>query len=308
MKDVYTLADLQQGNLNQDENRPIRLAVIGNPIAHSKSPAMQQAALDKEGISAQYIRIQATEDEFDTLIKTLVDLKFIGVNVTVPYKQNARKLCAQVDDLGKATGAVNTLVFHETGEIHGFNTDGPGFVKAIREEFSMDIKDLKIAIIGATGGAGLAVSYACAMNSCESLTLIGRSENNLEQLSSNLSNYFIDENRLSGASDRLKYAILDTIPAQEAIHQADLIINATSLGLKPTDPSPISPALFEAYHLVYDLQTHADTYQREAAMRGARVANGLSMLVYQGALAFEKWFGIQPNVSVMKQALLKKSV
>ena len=91
-----------------------------------------------------------------------------------------------------------------------------------------------------------------------------------------------------------------------AVEDADLIVNATSLGLKPTDPSPVPPSLLSAHHLVYDLQTHDDAFQMEARFQGARVSNGLSMLVHQGALSFERWFGIKPDISVMRQALEQK--
>ena len=91
-----------------------------------------------------------------------------------------------------------------------------------------------------------------------------------------------------------------------AVEDADLIVNATSLGLKPTDPSPVPPALLSAHHLVYDLQTHDDAFQMEARFQGARVSNGLSMLVHQGALSFERWFGIKPDVAAMRQALERK--
>jgi shikimate 5-dehydrogenase len=90
------------------------------------------------------------------------------------------------------------------------------------------------------------------------------------------------------------------------VEEADLIVNATSLGLKPTDPSPVPPSLLSAHHLVYDLQTHDDAFQMEARFQGARVSNGLSMLVHQGALSFERWFGIKPDISAMRRALEQK--
>ena len=303
MKEVYTLADLENEDFNKENEKPIRLAVIGNPIAHSKSPQMQQAALDSAGIDVSYIRIHVEEEHFARLIGVLKEKDFIGANVTVPYKHNAFLLCDNTDPLATATEAVNTLVFRQDGTMDGFNTDGPGFAMAIRNDFAMDLKDLRISIIGATGGAGVALAFTCAMNDCEALFLLGRSEDGLRELYDHLSNYFVSEFRLSGAMDRLKTAVLTTLPAKEALTQSDLIINASALGLRSTDPSPIPSSSFEPYHLVYDLQTHEDSFQREAQMRGARVSNGLSMLVYQGALAFEKWFGRTADVKAMKKAL-----
>lgn len=305
MKPYFTLADLldEENPFDAGESVPARLAVIGFPIAHSKSPAMQQAALDAAGIRARYIRIQASPEEFADVVRLIRDKGFIGANVTVPHKQAACSLCDDTDALSRFTGASNTLVFQKDGSISGFNTDGPGFSRAIREEFSVDLRDLKIVLLGACGGAGLALACTCAMQHCERLTLAGRSEEKLQALKDKLNSFFIDENRLEGPSDRLAAHLNHTPRFNAALADADLIVNATSLGLKPTDPSPVPPALFSAHHLVYDLQTHSDAFQMEARFQGARVANGLSMLVHQGALSFERWFGIKPDISAMRQAL-----
>lgn len=166
MKPYYTLADLlnEENPINAGESVPAGLAVIGFPIAHSKSPAMQQAALDAAGIKTRYIRIQASPEEFANVVRLIRDQGFIGANVTVPHKQAACALCDDTDALSRATGSVNTLVFQKDGSITGFNTDGPGFSRAIREEFSVDLRDLKIVLLGACGGAGLALAYTCAIS------------------------------------------------------------------------------------------------------------------------------------------------
>lgn len=308
MKPYYTLADLldEEHPFDAGETVPARLAVIGLPIAHSKSPAMQQAALDAAGIRERYIRIQALPEEFAEVVRVIREKGFTGANVTVPHKQAACGLCDDTDALSRATGSVNTLVFQKDGSVSGFNTDGPGFAQAIREEFSVDLRDLKVALLGACGGAGLALAYTCAMQHCERLTLTGRSEEKLQALKDKLSSFFIDEHRLEGSSDRLGAHLNNTPRFNEALAEADLIVNATSLGLKPTDPSPVPSALFSAHHLVYDLQTHSDAFQMEARFQGARTANGLSMLIHQGALSFERWFGIKPDISAMRQALEQK--
>ena len=265
-----------------------------------------KAALDAAGIRARYIRIQASPEEFGEVVRLLRERGFTGANVTVPHKQAACSLCNDTDALSRVTGSVNTLVFQKDGSVSGFNTDGPGFARAIREEFSVDLRDLKVALLGSCGGAGLALAYTCAMQRCERLTLAGRSEEKLQELKNRLSSFFIDEHRLEGASDRLAAHQNNTPRFNAAVEDADLIVNATSLGLKPTDPSPVPPALLSAHHLVYDLQTHDDAFQMEARFQGARVSNGLSMLVHQGALSFERWFGVKPDISAMRRALEQK--
>lgn len=308
MKPYYTLADLlnEENPFDAGEAVPARLAVIGFPIAHSKSPAMQQAALNAAGIRARYIRIQASPEEFADTVRVIREKGFIGANVTVPHKQAACALCDHTDALSRSIGSVNTLVFQKDGSISGFNTDGPGFARAIREEFFVDLRDLKVVLLGACGGAGLALAHTCAMQHCERLTLTGRSEEKLQSLKEKLGSFFIDEHRLEGPSDRLAAHLNNTPRFNAALAEADLIVNATSLGLKPTDPSPVPSALFSAHHLAYDLQTHSDAFQMDARFQGARVANGLSMLIHQGALSFERWFGIKPDISAMRQALEQK--
>lgn len=305
MKEYYTLADLQDREIiNAGEKNPAKLAVIGYPIKHSKSPQMQQAALDSAGKQVRYIRVEAKPEEFNEVVKALVALGFIGANVTVPHKPAAAKLCDKLDELSKATGSVNTLLFPtpDSGML-GFNTDGPGFVSAIREEFGVDVRDLKIVLLGACGGAGTALAHTCAINRCDKLTLVDLPGPRLAELKKELTPAFIDERRLEGTSDRIRAFEFGARAIEEAVSDADLIVNATSLGLKPTDPSPISPSMLEPYHLVFDLQTHSSALQTAAVEQGARASNGLSMLLHQGALSFSCWFGEKPNLAAMRKAL-----
>lgn len=304
-KDYFTLQDLQdRQTIDAGFDFPAKLAVIGFPIAHSKSPVMQQAALDSAGLNCRYIRVEAKEGEFSQVVERLVALGFVGANVTVPWKREAAGLCSSLDKLSEVTGASNTLVFPRAGQdMMGFNTDGPGFVRAIRECFAVDMRDLKVVILGATGGAGTALAHTCAMNACERLVLVGRDAEKLRTLSHELSSSFIDERRLEGAADRLMTVLFDDAHLSDIISDADLIVNATSLGLKPTDSSPIPSTMILPHHLVYDLMTHGDAFQLDAATQGARVSNGVSMLLHQGALAFERWFGKAPDLDAMRSAL-----
>ena len=304
-RDYFTLQDLHdRGEIDSGFDSPAKLAVIGYPVAHSKSPLMQQAALDAAKLNCRYIRMEAKEGEFAQVIERLADLGFIGANVTVPWKRDAAAMCESLDPLSSVTGASNTLVFPRDGHgMMGFNTDGPGFVRAIRECFAVDVRDLKIVILGATGGAGEALAHVCAMNACERLVLAGRDSEKLGELRERLASLFIDERRLEGAADRLACVELANPRLADLIADVDLIVNATSLGLKATDPSPIPTTMILPHHLVYDLMTHSDAFQLDAAEQGARVANGVSMLLHQGALSFERWFGKVPNLDVMRAGL-----
>ncbi len=297
MKDVYSLSDLTNEDLlNPSGSAPARLAVIGHPVAHSKSPQLHQPALDAIGIEGRYIRLDIEPGELLEAFKRMREVGFVGANVTVPYKFEALEACSHLDPAAKALGSVNTILFGEAEEIYGFNTDGPGFIRAIREEFSVDIQDLKIMIVGAGGGAGQALATQCAREACEQLILVNRSIDKIEALSTRLLPYFESE-KLSGPGERIEALAIDSPNLPELAGHCDLIVQTTSLGLKATDPSPIPNHCLQPHHLVYDTiyEPSRTQFLKTAEANGARIANGLSLLLHQGALSFEYWFpGTKP--------------
>lgn len=292
MKEVYTLADLDNAALlNPAGEKPARLAVIGHPVAHSQSPQLHQPALDALEKDARYIRLDLAEGQLPAAFGKMRELGFIGTNVTVPHKFEALSCCSTLDPAAESIGATNTILFSENGETLGFNTDGPGFVRAIREDFSVDVRDLRIMIVGAGGGAGQALATQCAREGCEQLFLVNRSVGKLEGLVERLQPFFASD-RLEGPGDRLQKCALDSPDLAEFAGHCDLIVQTTSLGLKATDPAPIPSGAIQPHHLVYDTiyQPSRTALLRSAEAKGARVANGLSLLLHQGALAFEYWF------------------
>ncbi len=292
MLSVYTAQDLTAAAV---ESTGIRLGVIGNPIAHSQSPQMQHAALAACGVSAAYARILAdtAPDAFEAMLQQLASLSFIGCNVTVPFKKQAFAAAVQADALSTLCGAANTLVRKEDGW-HCYNTDGPGFERAIYELSGKKLTELQIVILGACGGAGSALATQCALAACPCLTLINRPRPQLAELAHKLAPH---------ASGTIATAHFDTPEAAEAIHTADLIVNATSLGLKEGDPPPIDARLLQTGQIVYDIVTHDTPLRRAAAEHSCLTDNGLGMLLWQGAYAFEHWFGILPPIDPMRDAL-----
>jgi len=284
-----------------------RLAVIGDPVAHSLSPAMHQPALDKAGIRAQYVKLHvpASVDSFAPLFAQLRALGFIGVNVTVPHKATALAAADVADDAATAMGAANTILFADDGTTYAFNTDGIGMAEAIRDAFRIDLRDLRIAIVGAGGGAGRAAAVKCALDQCERLVLINRTVSKIKDLETKLRPYFTDD-KLHGATERLCAVGLDD-PARlaEELEETDLIINATSLGMKPGEGSPLPARMILPHHLVFDMiyAPPKTPLLRAAEGNGARIANGSDMLLHQGAAAFAIWFGQDPDIHVMRNAL-----
>ena len=153
MKDVYQLADLSSREiLDAGADKPARLAVIGHPVSHSASPAMHQAALDAQGKDIRYIRLEVEPGQVAEALQQMKQLDFIGCNVTVPHKFEVMDCCDELSEDARAMGAVNTVIFGD--QTLGHNTDAPGLVRAIREDFGIDLADLKVMIVGVGGGAG----------------------------------------------------------------------------------------------------------------------------------------------------------
>lgn len=294
MQQVYQISDLSPQPLLRGE-KPIRLAVIGNPIAHSKSPQMQQAALDAASLPYTYIRllVKKEADSLEYAIRQLESLDFIGVNVTIPFKKQALQLADTADALSKLCGASNTLVFREK-KLHAANTDGPGFARAIQEMSGRPLSSLNILILGACGGAGSALAAQCTLSGCPSLTLVNRPRIELQQLQASLAPF---------TSHPILTCHFDSDDLQQAVQKADLIVNATSLGLHADDALPLPPAWLRTGQFVYDLITHDTPFCHAAKEHGCTVSNGLSMLLWQGAYAFEHWFGFLPDTDIMRAAL-----
>ena len=289
-----------------DFEPPVRLAVIGDPVAHSRSPGFHNAALSSCGIRAQYARLHVPPECFSKVLRALPRAGFLGANVTIPHKAAALANVDEADAYARASGSVNTVVVN--GErLLGFNTDGPGLVRAIREEFSVDLRDLRVVLLGAGGGAGRAIAVQCAMERCERLVLVNRTLEKIQPLATELAPYFQTE-KLSGPAERIAAIPFDEDVLRRELENADILINATSLGMKRTDPPVIPPNLLTANLLVYDTVYAGGTSSllEDAAAAGARCANGLGMLLHQGALSFEIWFNRSAPLEEMRRALYTK--
>ncbi len=298
MKDVYTLADLHAWEaVTADEPVPLRLAVLGDPVAHSASPQMHNAALAECGIAARYCRLHVRPEEFTDTLRMLSDKGFIGVNCTIPHKAAALAAVDEADENARRAGGVNTIVFGDHGRLRGFSTDGPGLARAVREQFGVELGDMRVLLLGAGGGAGRAVAMQCAADGARGLTLINRSVVKLHPLYDALAADYPREQLAIGPWD-------DETVAQ-ALDLSDLIVNCSALGMRADDPSPIPSALLASRHLLYDtIYTAARTpHMRAADAAGARSANGLSMLLHQGALSFEHWFHRPAPLEIMRAVL-----
>jgi shikimate dehydrogenase len=297
VKEIYTLADLKSW-----KKTPIRLGLLGDPVAHSLSPQMQNAALRECKIDLRYARFHILPNELPEALNLVRQLNFVGVNLTVPHKIAALDHVDDVDPDARRIGAVNTISF-DGKTARGFNTDGRGFSRAIRDEFSVDLRDLRVLVLGA-GGAGRAIAMQCAKENCERLVIANRNFAKAKQLAEELREFFAGP-KIFGPVPRLQAIAWEEAAIRFQIANIDLIVNATPLGLNSTDPPAIPARLLAPHVMIYDtVYALGRTPLTAAAIEaGARAANGLSMLLYQGALSFAIWFEREAPIDLMRSAL-----
>lgn len=268
--------------------------LIGWPLGHSLSPKMHNAAFRALGINAEYKLFPLSPPDLDGFLAKLGDSGISGLNVTVPYKEKVLDFVKLDKDSVylKQIKAVNTIHFSE-GIWRGFNTDIPGFTRHLKENFNPVNK--KTAILGA-GGAARAVAYVLA-----------------KEASAETAIFDIDKTKSAAIVEMVKslfpqfkiYAV-DSIEKLE-IKDKNLLVNATPIGLKETDPVIVKEDMLHNGLFVYDLiYNPAETkLMALAKKKGAKVSNGLGMLLYQGMLSFKIWIGVNPSEEVMRRALLE---
>ena len=301
---TFTLEDLRARAESRGPLPPeVRLAVLGSPVEHSLSPAMHNAALEALGSDLRYAKIGCPPENLAEAVDCARRANFLGLNLTIPHKFAALELCTELDDTARQLGAVNTLLF-DGSRTDGFNTDGPGLSRAIREVFSFDLRDLRVMVLGAGGGAGSAAALQCALEKCPRLVLVNRTENKAHDIAQRATQ-LLHTDRLEGPEDPVTVIPLEESALREQLTRTDLVINATSLGMKLTDPRLIPAAILTPDLMVYDMiyRPSVTRLLEDAQATGARTANGLSLLLHQGALSLEIWLNRPTPLDVMRRAL-----
>jgi shikimate dehydrogenase len=284
-------------------------AVYGHPINHSASPAMQNAGIAALGLNWRYLAFEVHLSELAEAIRGAQVMKFVGLNLTVPHKLLALQMVDALDETAKSWGAVNTIRFEAkdaqgewtplariaSSEIrqvrsHGFNTDADAIARALREDLGVSLEGASVLLLGA-GGAGRVAAFKLASEGVASLFLVNRTVEKAAEVAAEI------RQRYPGVAINVGYPKAGV----------DLLLNATSLGLKPSDPCPLDENVFPIAEAraVYDMiYRPAETLLlARARSAGVPVANGLGMLLYQGTKALELWTDQPAPVNAMREAL-----
>ena len=270
--------------------------IIGDPVTHSMSPVMQNAAFEAANLDYVYVALAVRGDAVAHCAEAVRTLQIRGLNVTVPHKVAIIPTLDEVDPLAKRIGAVNTVV-NEGGKLKGYNTDGPGFMRALTES-GLNVAGKTVVVLGAGGGAR-AVAYSLAEAGAK-LAILNRSVERAEALAREIS---------ASRSEHVGYAPLERACLRERLSAADVLVNTTSVGMSPdTGATPCPQDLLREGLHVCDIVYHPllTRLLREAEDVGATTVGGAEMLIQQGAKAFELFTGVPAPVDVMRRAVMER--
>ncbi len=275
-----------------------RLGIIGYPLGHSMSPVMFRAAFEEYGMDLTYDAWEVAPEKLGDFLEMVrsSEGEILGFNATVPHKEAVMAAMDEVSEEAQMAGAVNTVV-NDGGRLVGYNTDGTGFVRALREETGFAFDGKRVLIIGA-GGAARGVVMALSGEAVSDFIITNRTRERAERLASDLKRYF---------NGGVRVVAPESGEFRQAAQSSDLIVQCTTMGMLHSpvaEASPLAAADISAEAVVYDLVYNPPQtpLMREAERAGARVYGGLSMLVYQGAVGFETWMGRPAPVEAMFEA------
>ncbi|MFX1294825.1 MAG: shikimate dehydrogenase [Promethearchaeota archaeon] len=271
------------------------IILIGNPVEHSMSPKMHNAAFQKVGLNYAYIALRVDNDKVKEAIEGIRSLNIRGANVTVPHKINAMQYLDEIDPVAENIGAINTIL-NKDGHLYGTNTDGIGAIRSLNEE-NIKLKNKKIVMIGA-GGVARPISYNFAPDAKE-FVLFDIVESAVQILTQDL------VQKIGGTIKGFKS---DSALIAKEIQDADIFINATPIGMHPNiNESVIPKNLLREDLVVFDVVYNPleTKLLMDAKDIGAKAISGVMMLVYQGVAAFELWTGQKAPVHLMKKMVLE---
>jgi len=275
------------------DSHTVMYGVFGDPVRHSKSPVMLNRAFREAGINGAYAAFHILPGTLEDAVRGIRALGFRGINVTIPHKEEVMLYLDEIDPDARAIGAVNTIV-NDGGTLRGYNTDGIGYIRSLKEETGLSLRGRNVLMIGA-GGAARGVLHAISREEPAVIRIANRTPEKAERLARGLSGY----------------AQIETVPYDargEAAEEADLVVNNTSVGMFPhVDETPLDARFIRAGAVASDLVYNPliTRFLREAKTAGARIHSGIGMFIYQGAYAFEYWTGKPAPIAAMREVVME---
>ncbi|WP_248926796.1 shikimate dehydrogenase [Paenibacillus hamazuiensis] len=273
------------------DSHTIMYGVFGDPVRHSKSPIMLNRAFREAGLNAAYAAFHILPGTLKDAVSGIRALGFRGVNVTIPHKVELMSYLDEIDEGAREIGAVNTVV-NDGGRLIGYNTDGIGYVRSLKEETGIDLRGKRVLMLGA-GGAARGVGYALAKDGAARIWIANRTREKAVELADYLARH--TEARGIG---------MDEVAG--IVGEVDLIVNNTSVGMHPNvNEVPMDTSLLGERHVVSDLVYNPliTKFLNDAKARGAVIHGGLGMFIYQGAYAFEYWTGLPAPIAAMRDVV-----
>lgn len=276
-----------------------RIGLIGDPVAHSRSPAIHNPAFAHLGIDAHYELWHTPADEVETRVASLRDPAVLGANVTLPHKAAVIPFLDALEQEAQQIGAVNTIYKRDNSVLVGANTDAPGLLADLRQSAHFDPQGQAVVILGASGAARAAI-YALLNAGATQIVVVNRTLERAEMLLADVLETLEEQQSL--LDPRLVALSLDDPDVATYSTTSALLINATSVGWHANE-TPLPGIQVAPGTLVYDMVYRPTRLLREAAACGARTLDGMGMLLHQGALAFERWTGHAAPLDVMRSAV-----
>jgi shikimate dehydrogenase len=268
----------------------LRACVIGHPIAHSRSPLIHKYWLAVHGIAGDYTRVDVPPEKIERFFDDFPKSGYVGGNVTIPHKEVAFRKVVEADPVARVLGAVNTI-WHKDGKLYGASTDVHGFIANLNRSQPGWEKQVKTAVIIGAGGATRAIAYGLIEKKIPNIVVANRTLARAQDLAAHFKGKLVP------------VALSNLMPH---LHEADLLVNATSLGMTGQPPLALDLSPLKKSTIVYDIvYAPLETELLKAARaRGNPVVDGLGMLLHQAAPAFERWFGVRPEVTPELRALV----
>jgi shikimate dehydrogenase len=298
------------------QEMPPKACIIGDPVAHSRSPLIHEFWLKQLKLQGAYERAHVTPTDLPEFIKNMQKNGYFGANCTIPHKEEVLKLCNNLSKTAADLGAVNTIWF-ENGELCGDNTDVIGFLSALDHDAPNWDKCTQKAVVIGAGGAARAIVYGLLQRGINQIYVVNRSLERAKELVYDL--YSIDFSFVSAGQllqqghneqSKSEMTAISFTDINTVLPNSDLLINTTSLGMKGQPPLEIDLSPLPSSAIINDIVyvPQETPLIKQAKERGLKTVGGLDMLLYQAVSGFERWFGVRPDVTDELRQLIQRDI